>query len=90
MKQYDTIISALLQNPNKEFTAKDFQKGQYFIGYEATARMSELAMMYPDAIKVGKDGRFRTLKLNTENKDAVKELEDKLYESIKNHIPRMD
>ena len=75
--QYDIILIAMLKNRNKKvWTAKDFQSGTYFVGYEATARMSELMWKYPDLFIVGKDGRFRTLEINWENKEAVKKAYD--------------
>lgn len=78
MTQYDIILKAMLTNKNKiMWTAKDFQKEPYFVGYEASARMSELAKMYPDLIITGKDGRFRTLSINWECKDIETYL--KLY-----------
>lgn len=65
MKQYDIILKAMLNNKDKkEWKATDFQKEPYFVGYEASPRMSELAKMYPDLINTGKDGRFRTLSIN--------------------------
>jgi len=65
MKQWEIILNAMLTNRNKiTWTAKDFQKEPYFVGYEASARMSELAKIYPDLIITGKDGRFRTLSIN--------------------------
>lgn len=67
MKQVDIILKAMLQNKNKKtWTAKDFQYGEYFVGYEATARMSDLTNMYDDLFIVGKEGRFRTLEINWE------------------------
>ena len=43
MTQHNRILKAKLENPGKKYwTASDIQKGQYFVGYEATARMSEL------------------------------------------------
>lgn len=67
MTQCDVILKAMLENPNKaEWTAKDFQSGKYFVGYEATARMSDLMRMYPDILIVGRQGRFRTLSINWE------------------------
>ena len=54
--------------------AKDFQHEPYFVGYEATARMSDLLRMYPQIFIVGKDGRFRTLELNLDAEDTIKEL----------------
>ena len=71
MKQYDIILSAMINNPQKEiWTAKDFQKGKYFVGYEASARMSELVKMIPEIFIVGKDGRFRTIAINWKNKNV--------------------
>ena len=79
LTQCDVILKALLLNKNKkEWTAKDFQNGEYFVGYEATARMSELINKYPNLIKVGKIGRFRTLSLNLENLKEIKEEQERL------------
>lgn len=65
LSQCDVILKAMLENKSKRiWTAKDFQGGQYFVGYEASARMSDLSRMYPDIFIVGKDGRFRTLSIN--------------------------
>ena len=53
----------------KVWKASDFQSGEFFIGYEATARMSDLMRIYPDKFIIGKDGRFITLELNLDNID---------------------
>ena len=75
LTQCDVILIAMLQNRSKNnWTAKDFQGGEYFVGYEATARMSDLIRIYPDLFIVGKDGRFRTLSINWENEKAVKDI----------------
>lgn len=79
MTQYDIILSAMINNPQKKvWTAKDFQKGQYFVGYEASPRMSELLKIYPDLFIVGRDGRFRTLEIDWDCKDI--EYYKKIYE----------
>ena len=63
--QYEIILGAMLTNKNKsQWTAKDFQSGEYFVGYEASARMSELKKMYPELFITGKEGRFRTLSID--------------------------
>ena len=63
MSQYETIISAMLNNKNKVWwTAADFQQGEYFVGYEATARMSELKTKYLGLFSEKKIGRFRALR----------------------------
>jgi hypothetical protein len=76
LSQCDVILKAMLENKNKSiWTAKDFQAGKYFVGYEASARMSDLTRLYPELFKIGKDGRFRTLSINWENKDIKDFLE---------------
>ena len=78
MNQCDIILKAMLENRfKKEWKATDFQSGKYFVGYEATARMSDLLRMYPDLVIAGKDGRFRTLSINWKCKD-IKEFEKRL------------
>lgn len=78
MSQCDIILKAMLENKwKKEWKATDFQNGKYFVGYEATARMSDLLRMYPDLVIVGKDGRFRTLSINWKCKD-IKEFKKRL------------
>ena len=75
LTQCDVILKAMLTEKNRTWwSAKDFQTDPYFVGYEATARMSDLINKYDDLIKVSKDGRFRILAINWESK----ELEDEL------------
>lgn len=84
MKQTNVILKAMLDNPTKKiWTAKDFQSGQYFVGYEATARMSEIANMYQDIIIVGKEGRFRTLSIDWGKEKEINDLK-KILEEINN------
>lgn len=75
MKQCDTILLAMLENRNKQWwSAKDFQSGKYFVGYEASPRMSELFSKYEDLIIAAKDGRFRIIAINWESKELENEL----------------
>ncbi len=70
--QENIILGAMLENKNKTWwSAKDFQSGKYFVGYEATARMSEI-MRYP-FVKSGKDGRFRVLAIDWNKEDDINE-----------------
>ncbi len=79
LTQCDTILKALLTNKEKDnWTATDFQYGDYFVGYEATARMSDLLRMYPNLLVAGKIGRFRTLSINWENKKEVEQEKKRL------------
>lgn len=73
--QCDLILKAMLENKSKKiWTAKDFQSGEHFVGYEASARMSDLIRKYPELFITGKDGRFRTLSINWENESAIKQI----------------
>lgn len=75
MKQCDKILKAMLDNKDKVWWyAKDFQYGSYYVGYEATARMSDLIRIYPNVVIAEKDGRFRTLRINWKNKRAIKKI----------------
>ena len=65
MTQIEKMLKSMLDNPgHKVWYAKDFQNGKNFIGYEATARMSELVKSHPEIFIVGKKGRFRTLAID--------------------------
>ena len=82
--QYEIILGAMLTNKNKsQWTAKDFQSGEYFVGYEASARMSDLVRLYPDLFILERDGRFRILKINWKEKKMIKEIKKELKEKIK-------
>ena len=73
LTQCDVILKAMLENKDKDvWTAKDFQSGKYFVGYEASARMSDLTRLYPELFIIGKDGRFRTLSINWEQEQEIK------------------
>lgn len=81
MTQMKKMLRIMLTNKNKKiWEAKDFQQfGEWFIGYEASARMSDLVRIYPDLFIVGKNGRFRTLEINWDYKeinDLIKMLEE--------------
>lgn len=75
LSQHEIIIKAMLEHPEKEnWKANDFQTGRYYVGYEASARMSEIVILYHGLVNVGRDGRFRTLSINWKNKRYVKEM----------------
>lgn len=71
MTQCEVILKAMLENKDKEiWVASDFQSGKYFVGYEASARMSDLIRLHPNVFIVGKVDRFRTLKINWEAEET--------------------
>lgn len=77
--QCELILKAMLENKDIEWwNAKMFQNGKWFIGYEASARMSDLVRTYPDLFEKGRDGRFRLLKINWKNEKLINELKEML------------
>lgn len=78
MTQCDRMLKIMLKDKKRKWKAIDFQFGENFIGYEASARMSDLVRMYPDLFIVEKVGRFRTLKINTKNKKLIKEIKERI------------
>ena len=65
----------MLENKKRIWwSAKDFQNEPYFVGYEASARMSELFQKYDDLFIVGRDGRFRILSINWESEEVENQL----------------
>lgn len=76
--QRKTILNAMFDNPNKEnWIATDFQQGPYFVGYEASPRMSELKSDYPDLFIVKTIDRYRALTINWENQETIAEVKDR-------------
>lgn len=76
LTQCEKILTFMYENKGvkKVWYGKDFQHEPYFIGYEATARMSDLLRMYPQIFIVRKDGRFRTLELDLTQEEFIKKL----------------
>jgi hypothetical protein len=67
LTQHEKIFIIILSHRDKMWwRASDFQRpwDNIFVGYEASARMSELAKMYPYAFDMRKNGRFRELSFN--------------------------
>ena len=79
LSQHDTILWGMLNNPQKEWwSAVDFQHGEYFVGYEATARMSELVMKYPTLVKRDMQDKYRVIGIYWENSQEVKEQKERI------------
>jgi len=67
--------------------ASDFQKEWYgiFVGYEASARLSELSKKYPGAFEIRMNGRFREIRLKLED---PRKLYDNLPHDLGKHLVR--
>lgn len=72
--QMSKIISVMIRNKSQQwFMAGDFQEpkiklgDRMFVGWEASARMSDLLRMYPEMVEVSHKGKYRYLRFRFEN-----------------------
>ena len=64
--QYQKMLNMMATDTTRYWRATDFMQqglGDNFIGYEASARLTELIKKMPERFDVKMDGRFRTVKL---------------------------
>lgn len=63
----------MIRNKGKQewFYAPDFQRPnmnpELFVGYEASARISELVKEYPELIEYKREGKYRYIRVRFEN-----------------------
>ncbi len=71
MTQHQKIIFKMLHGPqDKWWLPQDFMRGgDYFVGYEASARLSELASDYPEMIETKQDGKQFARRIKTADVD---------------------
>jgi hypothetical protein len=67
--QVEKVIRLMARRHTQEwFNAIDFQKSglepDVFVGYEATARISDVMRQFPTLVDVKRDGKYRYIKLN--------------------------
>lgn len=74
--QIEKILTLMLRNPNQEWWyAPDFQRPHLteatFVGYEATARMSDLMRDYPQLVQSKRDGKYRYIRFRFSQVNAI-------------------
>jgi len=71
LTQQQKIVAEMCSNPDKKWwLPQDFmQGGQFFVGYEASARLSELQSENPDMFESQRNGRFIERRIVFENID---------------------
>lgn len=71
--QQQKILNLMVRNKDHEWwLPSDFMKpelGDLFVGYEASARLSELAKEYPEAIETRPMGKYKQRRLRLEDID---------------------
>lgn len=97
MKQVEKIFALMCHNRYKKqwWYPPDFMQqsnGDFFVGYEASARLSELADKYPDMVESVRHGKYMLRRIRWENRDQwidqlpenLKEIEAKYDGSSRN------
>jgi len=77
----------LIKDHNDYWRASHFQHERYglFVGYEASARMSELVKKYPFAFETRMKDRFREIRFKFEN---AREIYNDLPQELGRHLVR--
>jgi len=84
--QVEKIIKYMAKHPTKQWWyAPDFQargmEEAYYVGYEASARMSDIMRMYPTIINIKREGKYRYIQLR-----PIKEWSTTIPESIRKMV----
>lgn len=69
MTQYQKILKVMIRGGDRWYFPQDFMQknlGPCFVGYEASARLSELAKKYPDVFISERDGKYMKRRLDRE------------------------
>lgn len=67
--QQEKILVTMVRGNKDWYLPQDFMQaglGELFVGYEASARLSEMAKDYPDLIISERQGKYMARKLNKE------------------------
>lgn len=71
LTQHQKILITMARGePSKFWRASDFMAqgmGELFVGYEASARLSDLNRNYPGIFEIKNDGKYRTCRLRRED-----------------------
>lgn len=83
MSQHQKIVALMIKRGAEQtqtwFYAPDFMKNgldDFFVGYEAGARLSELAKLYPEMIESRRNGKYYERRFKFENIIAILNIKD--------------
>lgn len=88
LTQHQKIVAMMCQNHHKMWwLPTDFMKGgEFFVGYEASARLSELQSSYDEMFETRWNGRFKERRICFENgKDWYSKIPKDLQLMIKRY-----
>lgn len=93
LTQHQKIIAIMCINQQQRWwKPQDIMKAgqdKFFVGYEASARLSELGSEYPDMIESKREGKFMLRRLRFETgKEWYKDLPKDLQQMFKNYYQK--
>jgi len=87
MTQYEKIIAIMMGEPDNWWHAEDLmQQGDYFVGYKAQARISELALKYPEMIERQMSSKGNRQHMYKFRMDNGKEFLTKLPQDLRDFV----
>jgi len=90
MTQQEKIMKIMEREPKRWFLAKDFMQphlGELFVGYEASARLSELTSK--GMVDTKRIGRFRAVKYRSEPKEIEPKYKAPFMEGIDESLEKL-
>lgn len=92
MTQHEKIIAIMLKEPERWWHAEDLMShGDIFVGYKAQARISELALRYPEMIErrmSEKGNRQHQYRFRAENyREFLPKIPQELRDFVMSHKP---
>lgn len=76
LTQHQKILNHMASDPTRWWLPQDFMRpelGELFVGYEASARLSELAKLHPDKIESQRQGKYMARRLKPETVNLVEQ-----------------
>ena len=81
MTQQDKILKKMLSYPSQRWWVPQnfMESSQYFVGYEASARLSELAKQYPELIESERQGKYLARRICFEKVNWIELLPENIF-----------
>lgn len=96
LSQHQKIVAKMCSFPSKEWwLPTDFMKqDEFFVGYEASARLSELQRNYPDIFETRPAGKYKERRMRFEHgkewfSQAPKDIQQMIRKYYKNEVSRV-
>ena len=90
MTQEEKIIGLMIAGGSRSwYYPMHFMQGglgEYFVGYEASARMTDICRKYPQIIEQEKKGKYRVIRLAENFRDHLEEIPTEMAVFIRHQL----